>query len=327
MTIKDPAGRLFTFYSYKGGTGRSMTVANIAWILASNGKRVLVMDWDLEAPSLHRYFRPFLVDKDLSSTEGIIDFLLDFAVEALTPSDTPTPDWYLPYADIGKYAVSLDWEFPFPGTLDLVGAGRQGPSYGQRVRSFNWQTFYDRLGGGMFLEAAKERMRSDYDYVLIDSRTGIGDTSGICTVQLPDVLVVCFTLTGQSIDGAAAVATAASEQRQESHNAPLRVFPVPMRVEMAERDMLDKARSMASQKFDSFLDYLQNREQYWRDVEFMYVPYYAYNEVLSAVVERPSEFSLLASSERLLSYLTNGEVTQSTSVSAAERELILKQYL
>ena len=45
------AGQIITFYSFKGGTGRSMTLANVAWILAANGKRVLVADWDLESPA------------------------------------------------------------------------------------------------------------------------------------------------------------------------------------------------------------------------------------------------------------------------------------
>ena len=58
-------GRVITFYSYKGGTGRSMALANAAWMLAMNGERVLVIDWDLEAPGLHRYFHPFLKDKEL----------------------------------------------------------------------------------------------------------------------------------------------------------------------------------------------------------------------------------------------------------------------
>jgi MinD-like ATPase involved in chromosome partitioning or flagellar assembly len=39
-----PSGRVVTFYSYKGGTGRSMAVANVAWILASSGARVLAID-------------------------------------------------------------------------------------------------------------------------------------------------------------------------------------------------------------------------------------------------------------------------------------------
>ena len=47
-------GKIFTFYSYKGGTGRSLALSNVAWILAGNGCRVLIVDWDLEAPGLHR---------------------------------------------------------------------------------------------------------------------------------------------------------------------------------------------------------------------------------------------------------------------------------
>ena len=53
-------GQIITFYSYKGGTGRTMALANVAWILASNGKRVLAVDWDLESPGLHKFFHPFL---------------------------------------------------------------------------------------------------------------------------------------------------------------------------------------------------------------------------------------------------------------------------
>ena len=43
-------GQIITFYSYKGGTGRTMALANVAWILASSEKRVLCVDWDLESP-------------------------------------------------------------------------------------------------------------------------------------------------------------------------------------------------------------------------------------------------------------------------------------
>jgi Mrp family chromosome partitioning ATPase len=66
-TLSDPGGspmsetsegQIVTFYSYKGGTGRTMAMANVAWILASNGKRVLAVDWDLESPGLHKFFHP-----------------------------------------------------------------------------------------------------------------------------------------------------------------------------------------------------------------------------------------------------------------------------
>src|SRR5579862_6945798 len=68
------AGQVVTFYSFKGGTGRTMALANLAWILAANGKRVLVADWDLESPGLHRFFKPFL-DPSMTERPGIIDFI------------------------------------------------------------------------------------------------------------------------------------------------------------------------------------------------------------------------------------------------------------
>ena len=39
--------KIITFYSYKGGTGRSMTLANVAWILACAGNKLLTIDWDM----------------------------------------------------------------------------------------------------------------------------------------------------------------------------------------------------------------------------------------------------------------------------------------
>ena len=82
MTQSPKQGRVITFYSYKGGTGRSMAVANAAWIPATNDKRVLVIDWDLEAPGMHRYLHPFLKDKELTDSQGLIDYFVDFATAA-----------------------------------------------------------------------------------------------------------------------------------------------------------------------------------------------------------------------------------------------------
>ena len=57
---REEAGRdspVITFYSYKGGVGRSMAMANLAVLLARDyGLDVVVVDWDLEAPGLHRFF-------------------------------------------------------------------------------------------------------------------------------------------------------------------------------------------------------------------------------------------------------------------------------
>ena len=68
-------GQVITFYSYKGGTGRTMALANVAWILACNGKRVLAIDWDLESPGLHKFFHPFLDESIVSATPGVIEIV------------------------------------------------------------------------------------------------------------------------------------------------------------------------------------------------------------------------------------------------------------
>ena len=108
-------GRIITFYSYKGGTGRTMALANVAWILASNGKRVLAVDWDLEAPGLHRYFRPFLLDKDLTSSPGIIDLVWDFAAATVAPIESAgevETGWHEEYAEHPPLCDRLALELP-----------------------------------------------------------------------------------------------------------------------------------------------------------------------------------------------------------------------
>jgi tetratricopeptide (TPR) repeat protein/MinD-like ATPase involved in chromosome partitioning or flagellar assembly len=309
-TVDKPLGNIITFYSYKGGTGRSMAVANMAWILASSGKRVLTVDWDLEAPGLHRYYAPFLSDKDLTGSEGLIDLLIEFRdATAVGHAGADEDNWHEAYADISPYVVSLDWDFPRGGTLDLLPAGRQGASYSARINSFDWEEFYERRGGGVFLEAVKEKMRADYDYVLIDSRTGVSDTSGICTVQMPDAVVVCFTLNNQGVKGGAAVAHSIYEQRLRK-GRDIAIFPVPMRVEPFEKNKLDLRREYAKEMFKLFPSHLppQSRAQFQEDTQVKYLPYYAYEEILATFGNRPGESdstSLLAPAERLTAYLTD----------------------
>ena len=43
------------FYSFKGGVGRSMAVANVGDLLTRSGLKVLMIDFDMEAPGLEQY--------------------------------------------------------------------------------------------------------------------------------------------------------------------------------------------------------------------------------------------------------------------------------
>ncbi|RST18641.1 tetratricopeptide repeat protein [Streptomyces sp. WAC05374] len=316
-------GRIVTFYSYKGGTGRTMALANTAWILAANGKRVLAVDWDLEAPGLHRFFHPFLDPSTLGATTGVIDLITEYAWAATSPVQRPD-DWHRDYARIQPHAVSLTpealgWEFPDGGTLDFVSAGKQNREYSATVSTFDWDNFYDRLGGGHFFDALRDDMKANYDYVLIDSRTGLSDIADICTVHLPDALVDCFTLSDQSMDGAAAVARQIDERYG---GRGIRIFPVPMRIDEGEKEKADAGRALARLKFDGFPSGMTGEElaAYWGAVEIPYRPYYAYEETLATFGDDAGiANSLLSAFERLTAVVTDGDVTAMPAVNEEVR--------
>ncbi|MEV4770818.1 FxSxx-COOH system tetratricopeptide repeat protein [Micromonospora humida] len=326
MGTAPTGGRIVTFYSYKGGTGRSMALANVAWILASNGYRVLAVDWDLEAPGLHRYFHPFLPDRELSSTPGLMDMLWSYSTATMEGSRGEDEQWREGHADVLDRAVSLRWAFPRGGLVDLLPAGQQDRSYATRVEAFDWDNFYGRLHGGSFIEEMKRSMRRHYDYILVDSRTGLNDTAGICTVQLPDTLVICFTLNNQSIAGSLAVADSIRRRRDASD---LRILPVPMRVEDGESKRLEAARSYVRFGFRRLLSgsSAKDRDRYWGDVEIPYKVFYAYEEILATVGDRAhQEGSLLAAYERLTHHITEGRVQTVVPLDDADREALTKSF-
>ncbi|KPI15861.1 Cobyrinic acid ac-diamide synthase [Actinobacteria bacterium OK074] len=364
-------GRIVTFYSYKGGTGRTMALVNVGWILASNGYRVLLVDWDLEAPGMHRYLRPLLVvDPELRSTDGLINMAQAYVSRVIGTTDpagtataagTATGNRARPAvmseeelrscADPRPYTTGLNLSLPGEGRLDFLPAGRQSASYSAAVTTFNWHRFYEELGGGSFLQALRGQLREAYDFVLIDSRTGVSDTSGICTILLPDILVDGFVLNRQSIEGGIAVASsvAASAPR------PIRILPVPMRVEDGEQGLLDAGRDSARAGFAPFLTWLEDPrydrdedrgdredreapdgeegfaaryERYWGEVEIPYKAYYAYAEIPATVKDRlVQEGSLLSAFERLTEWLTEGEVRALRPQPADERGQLVTEYL
>ena len=168
-----PEGRIVTFYSFKGGTGRSMAVANVAWILAANGRRVLVADWDLESPGLHRFFQPFLHEREVFEGPGIVDLIRDYERVAARTELRNRDRLIGDFARVQRYAFSLDWRFPEGGGLDFLSPGKQNRDYSAALSGVDWDNFYGALNGGEFLDALRADLKRHYDYALIDSRTGL----------------------------------------------------------------------------------------------------------------------------------------------------------
>ena len=329
-------GQVVTFYSFKGGTGRTMALANVAWILAANGKRVLAADWDLESPGLHRFFQPFL-DTEVSENPGIIDFVREYEwaadayLESLTaevPADSEEAEAIASRgltrliserAKVQKYTIPVRWDFPAGGSLSLLFPGKQNSDYKSTLSALAWDNFYDQMYGAAFFDALRMDMKQQYDYVLIDSRTGLSDIADICTLHLPDALVDCFTLSTQGIEGAARIA----DLIQARQDRAIRILPVPMRIDQAEHEKAGAGLAFAADLFQGLPAGMTDieRRQYWAAVEVPYRAFYAYEEILAVFGDIPgSPATLLASFERITSQITRGEVTRLPDMEASVRE-------
>jgi len=331
-------GQIVTFYSFKGGTGRTMALANVAWILAANGLRVLVADWDLESPGLHRFFEPFL-DAEISESPGIVDLIRSYEwaaknfesvigklaegdEEARKAARDKLGQIIDQKALVGEYAISLNWDFPEGGGLSFLSPGEQTTrEYQAAISGLDWENFYNRLHGGLFFDALRANMKRGYDYVLIDSRTGLSDVADICTLHLPDVVVDCFTLSTQGVEGAAMIADMIQDNPHRDRS--IRILPVPMRIDQAEKEKADAGRAFAASRFAGLPGGMSDEERrdYWAAVEVPYRVFYAYEEILAVFGDAPgSPTSLLSSYERIAREITDGAVARLPVMDEALRE-------
>lgn len=225
---------LVTFYSFKGGVGRTQALANVAVQLANDGRDVVLLDMDLESPGLHTYFTMppssgsrHLSDRDLAEATGLIDILTRFV--EVGGDDPP---------EVLPHLIEIHHPRFVPsgrGRLRMLPAGRLDAGYLERVATFSWHDFYRRHDGYAFMEFVRYTLldQSGADIVLVDSRTGQTDVGNVCTAQLPEILVIPFALHRQGIVGTRDVVARVTRHRDEQGvDARLRkVVLVPSRVE------------------------------------------------------------------------------------------------
>jgi len=296
-------GTMITFYSYKGGTGRSMAVANVACLIAGHSPatsgRVLVIDWDLEAPGLHRFFAVRTEHPEFADRAGIIDYF--YALRRLLTETTGlytqivAPEGWKVLADV----LPID-SYLIPDVVagvDLIKSGRSDdPVYAEQVGSFDWVQFYNQFGAT--ITAFREMLTSRYGYCLIDSRTGLTDMSGICTMLLPEKLVMVFTPNRQSLYGVLNLARRATLYRRSSDDfRPLAIFPLPSRIELAEKALRDQWREEYQRGFEALFREVYGIEScdllaYFDDVQLPHMSYYSYGENIAVLEERSEALSL-----------------------------------
>jgi MinD-like ATPase involved in chromosome partitioning or flagellar assembly len=182
-----------TFYSFKGGVGRTMALVNTAVELAQRGHKILIVDFDLEAPGIATY--PLLASS--SETRGIVDYVTEYLEKNIAPEVSE----FVTQCDIGGHE------------LYVMSAGRRDAQYSTRLNSISWSNLYSAREGYLLFEDLKQQWQQHgYQYVLIDSRTGHTDVGGICTRQLPDAVVLMFFPNDQNLSG---LATVTQEIRRE----------------------------------------------------------------------------------------------------------------
>jgi cellulose biosynthesis protein BcsQ len=206
-----PTPWIFTFYSFKGGVGRSLAAANVAYTLAGWGRNVLLIDMDLEAPGLSSFLarNGELDPPNPTRQNDVLSFLSELLSAQKSGADPATISQNLP--PISAYArpvaaeklKKLTPKMGQLGRLDVLGVD-QDRNYPQRLASLslNHRSRDELLSLGRILRSYLKSQRflhrpfwledfqpsipTPYDYVIVDSRTGLTEVGGLCVGPLAD---------------------------------------------------------------------------------------------------------------------------------------------
>ncbi len=177
-----------TFYSVRGGVGRSTLLALCALELARVGRRVVVVDFDLEAPGLDILLTPIGAPEKDQVRAGVVDYLAGTSKGERVSLDD----------------IALPRELPgdYKGRLFMIPAGRCDEPYLANLDTLDFPRFYDRPG----LLNPVRSLRADIDeqlspdVVLVDSRTGYSDTALFTLFDLADAVVTVLIPDSQNVE-------------------------------------------------------------------------------------------------------------------------------
>ncbi|MFM2377090.1 MAG: hypothetical protein RLZZ165_2187 [Bacteroidota bacterium] len=184
--------KTIAFYSYKGGVGRTLAVAHMAYWLGKQGKSVFLLDMDMEAPGLH-----YKIDKytqPVSPEKGLVDYIGDYLLEKR------------PATSLDPYVIPLTpRDVDMPPLWFMPAGNPSDSSYWSQLSQVNWKEFLygeAKMGSLLFLELKSQiQQQYDPDFLLIDSRTGLTDLTGIGLELLADDAVVLGVNNRENLEG------------------------------------------------------------------------------------------------------------------------------
>ena len=252
-----------TFYSYKGGVGRSLALANVAADIALMGESLFLIDFDLEAPGLQTI--DFLsgpvprLQEELSkavSSEQEIPGLTDLVMQYMRNPEAGLPD-------ISDYVIegseiealrertgSRGRKYPLdaPGKVWFLPAGTK-----ESFEQIDWHHLYENQEGYLFFEALMGKIQDAYaaDWLFVDSRTGRAEIAGIGTRQMADINVLVFFPNQQNLVGFDEVYDMFVEEpsRIDADKEPLEFVYVASRVPTS-----DDEENILADQLQSFAD-------------------------------------------------------------------------
>jgi MinD-like ATPase involved in chromosome partitioning or flagellar assembly len=163
-----------TFYSLRGGVGRSTALAHTAVILAGQEKKVVCLDMDLEAPGLAALFG--VEDQVRSAHHGVADLLV-----ALDMGEEP---------DVNEHLIPVDDK----GNLFLIPAGNISAAYANTLTLLDPGAWYRESENPLKKLMARVRNSLSFkpDVILVDSRTGLTTLSAPLIFEQADLAIVVF---------------------------------------------------------------------------------------------------------------------------------------
>ena len=184
---------IVTFYSYKGGVGRSLLAANIGVLAARRGK-TLLWDLDIEAPGMHNI--PGLTPAK-PVKEGFFEWMIAWQESGKASNK----------ADFGKL-VKLACQTPEQDRLFILPAYGDNKDFAGLFQSIRWDDFLVRdldSGLALFRGILDAFGKAGFETVLLDSRTGITDIGGLLAALLPHATVLVGNYGRQNTRGLAHV--------------------------------------------------------------------------------------------------------------------------
>lgn len=180
---------VLSFFSFKGGVGRTTALVSVALQLVRAGRRVCVIDLDLEAPGVGTLLAP----AQGGAEYGVLDFLLEGSV--IGPDKLDLADFLHVYED--PQAIGNG------PPIEVVPAGKLDDDYLEKLARVDYQALLVPTSEESPLDALLKRLRKEraFDYVLLDSRAGLHDIGGLALNGIAHLDVIFALDSEQSWQG------------------------------------------------------------------------------------------------------------------------------